>query len=124
MKILIVDDSAFSQIVTSNLIKKYIDNIDIYFAKDGNEGFEKYKDIKPDYIFVDLLMPNLSGKSLIKLIKEHDNKAKIIVISADVQKTVKEDMEKYNILTFVNKPFNQEKAETVCDMIRKIEHGK
>lgn len=118
IKILIVDDSKFSQKVTANLIKKYVVNSDICFADDGKEGYEKYKKINPDYILIDLLMPNISGKDLIKLIKCYDEDAKIVVISADVQNDVKKEIESYNIMSFINKPFNEEKAQYLCDMIR------
>lgn len=118
VKILIVDDSVFSQKMTASIIKKNLDNVEISFANDGQEGFIKYKEIKPDYIFLDLLMPKLNGKELIMLIKEYNNDAKIIVISADVQKNVREEIEAYNIMSFINKPFNGEKAQLVCEMIR------
>lgn len=118
LKILIVDDSNFSQKIISNLLKSFLDNAEFFFASDGREGFRKYKEIKPKYVFVDLLMPNINGKELIKLIKEYDASCKIIVISADVQKNVREDMESYNIMYFINKPFNQEKAKFICDKIR------
>lgn len=123
MRVLIVDDSNFSQMVTSNLIKKFTDDVDIYFADDGEAGFEKYKELKPDFIFVDLLMPKLNGKQLVKLIREYDKRAKIIIISADVQKTVKDEMEEYGIVAFINKPFNQEKAKAICDIMRN-DYGK
>lgn len=119
MKILIVDDSNFSQKITSNIIKKNINDAEIYFANDGNEGFKMYKRINPDYVFVDLLMPNLDGKEMIKLIKQYDYHAKIVVISADVQKSVKKEIEEeFNIISFVNKPFNEEKAKLIYDKIR------
>lgn len=118
IKILIVDDSNFSQRITANLIKKFLDNIDIYFANDGQEGLEAYKRTNPDYVFVDLLMPNMSGKEMIELIKKFRADAKIIVASADVQKSVKEDVESLGIISFINKPFNEEKAKIVCHMIR------
>lgn len=118
VKILIVDDSNFSQKITSNLIKKFINDLEIYYANDGQEGFEKYKKINPDYMFVDLLMPNINRKELIKLVKEYDSTAKIIVISADVQKNVKEEIKSYNIVSFINKPINEEKAKFICDIIR------
>lgn len=117
MKILIVDDSVFSQKITAKFINKFLDNVEIYYAKDGQEGLEKFKSLNPDYTFVDLLMPNLNGEQLIKLIKDFDKSAKIIVISADVQKNVREEVEKYNVMAFINKPFNDEKAQTVCNMI-------
>jgi two-component system chemotaxis response regulator CheY len=118
IKILIVDDSIFSQKITSNLIRQFLNNAEIYSSSDGKEGFETYKEINPDYVFIDLLMPNLNGKDLIKKIRDYDADAKIIVLTADVQKNVREEIEKYNVLSFINKPFNEEKAKTVCDMIR------
>lgn len=118
VKILIVDDSNFSQKVVSRLLKKFLDNVDIHFASDGQEGLDTYKNIKPDYVFADLLMPALDGKSMLKLIKEFDDEANIFVISADVQKSVREEIEQYNIIEFINKPLNEEKAKLICDKIR------
>lgn len=121
LKILIVDDSVFSQKITSNFIKKFLINVEFSFANSGKDGFIKYKNIKPDYVFIDLLMPEVNGKQLLKLIKELDNDAKIFVVSADVQKGIKAEIESCNIMSFVNKPFNEEKARMVCDMIREEE---
>ncbi|MBI6872648.1 response regulator [Clostridium aciditolerans] len=118
LKILIVDDSNFSQRTMANLIKKFLEDVDIYFANDGQEGLEAYKKISPDYTFVDLLMPNMSGKDMIGLIKEFRAEAKIIVASADVQKRVREEIEELGIMSFINKPFNEEKAKFICEMIR------
>lgn len=118
IKVLIVDDSVFSQKITANLIKSFLNNVEFFFANDGEEGLVKYKDIKPNYIFVDLLMPKLNGKELIKLIKKYNNNAKIIVLSADIQKSVRKEIELYNIMTFINKPFNEEKSHFICEMIR------
>ncbi|WP_446899690.1 response regulator [Clostridium sp. LBM24168] len=121
IKILIVDDSIFSQKITSNLIKKFMNNVELFFACDGIEGFKLYRKIMPDYVFLDLLMPNLNGRELIKLIKEYNNSARIIVISADVQKNVKEEIKNYNIVSFINKPFNEEKAKDICNIIKNKE---
>lgn len=122
MDILVVDDSTFSQRIIANLISKYLDSANIYFAKDGEEGLEKYKSIKPDYIFIDLLMPKLSGEDLIKLINEYDPNAKIIVVSADVQKSIKEEINSYGVMEFINKPFTEEKAKSICKIIRNEEN--
>lgn len=121
LKILIVDDSIFSQKTTANLIKKFLNNAEIFFAKDGREGFIKYKNNKPDYTFIDLLMPEINGQDLLKLIRELNNSAKIFVVSADVQKGIREEIEAYDVMMFINKPFNEEKAKLVCEMIRKKE---
>lgn len=119
MKLLVVDDSYFSQRITGDLLKKSIKDSEIYYAGDGEEGFKKYKSISPDYIFIDLLMPKMNGEELIKVLKEYDSNAKIFVVTADVQKSVKNEIEQYNILAFINKPFSAEKAKFISDLIRK-----
>ncbi len=118
VKVLIVDDSVFSQKIAANLIKKYMDDVELTFANDGEEGIELYEKFKPDFIITDLLMPKLSGQELIKLIKAQDESAKIIVISADVQKNIREEVEAYNILAFLNKPLQDEKAQLICNLMR------
>lgn len=118
MKVLIVDDSRFSQITNSKYVKKLYQLAEIQFASNGNEGFKKYKDFKPDYTLVDLLMPEVNGQELIKYIKEYDDNAKIIVITADVQKSVREELEAYGIKGFINKPLNEEKANLLFEIIK------
>ncbi len=123
MKILIVDDSVFSQKINAQYIRMFLKDAEIVFANDGLEGLERYKELQPDYVFLDLLMPKLHGKELLNLIKQHDHNARIIVISADVQKNVREEISQYGILQFINKPFNEEKAKTICGLIRDDYNG-
>ncbi len=118
MKILIVDDSRFTQLTTAKLLKDQIGDVEIFFANNGEEGFKKYKEFNPDYVFVDLLMPNVSGQQLIKLIKEYDKNSNIFVISADVQKNVREEIESYGVIQFINKPFTDEKVKLVTKIIK------
>ena len=118
MKILIVDDSRFSQITNSKFIRKLDPLAEIETARDGREGFKKYKEFKPDYLLVDLLMPEVSGQELIKYIKEYDRDAKIIVITADVQKSIREELEAYGVKGFINKPLNEEKARILFEIIK------
>ena len=118
MKILVVDDSRFTQLTMAKLLQSYIEDAEIFFASDGEDGFNKYKELKPDYVFVDLLMPIVSGQELVKLIKGYDTNSKIFVVSADVQKNVKKEIESYDIIKFINKPFTEEKAELVTKIIK------
>jgi CheY-like chemotaxis protein len=117
-KVLIVDDSVFSQKIAANLIKKYMGDAELSFANDGEEGIEQYEKLKPDFIITDLLMPKLSGQEMIRFIKAHDKEAKIVVVSADVQKNIREEVEAYNILDFFNKPMQDEKAQLICNLMR------
>ena len=118
--ILVVDDSIFSQKVTAHLLKETWpdENLQISFASDGEEGLKQFRTLKPDYIFVDLLMPKLSGMDLIRIVQAEGGSG-IIVVTADVQKSVREEIEAQNVMAFVNKPLNHEKIRLLCDrMVR------
>lgn len=120
VQVLIVDDSVFSQKVTAQLLKEVWPNedLEISFASNGEEGLREFRTLQPDYIFVDLLMPKLSGTDLIRMIQKEGDSG-IIVVTADVQKSVREEMEAQNIMAFVNKPLNREKMRLLCDrMVR------
>ncbi|WP_010632085.1 response regulator [Sporolactobacillus vineae] len=117
IKVLIVDDSKFSQKITASLIGKQLDGVAFEFADDGEEGLEKFKSDHPDYIVTDLLMPKLRGQDLIERIKQVDIDAKVIVLSADVQSKVREVVRQMHVLAFINKPMNEAKAKEIAAII-------
>ena len=120
---LIVDDSAFSQKVTANYIKKYFKDSSVDVAIDGEEGLKKFEACKPDCVFVDLLMPKISGKDLIPLLKKEGCR-NIVVLSADVQRGIREEVEALGITAFVNKPLNNETMQELSVKIEATENGK
>ena len=117
LKLLIVDDSKFTQKVEGNLFKEVIPDLEIYFANDGKEGVQKYIEINPDLTIVDLLMPNMTGMELLKEIKDIDKDAKLVVVSADVQEKVKQEAYDLGALVFVNKPMNKGKIEQILNIV-------
>lgn len=119
MKALVVDDSKFSLKMTTNLLRQVYKNIDIQCADNGYLGFDIYKETNPDFVLVDLLMPGISGKELIKMIFDYDKNAKILVLSADVQEKVRKEVLDLGVIGFINKPFNVEKAEKILDTVGK-----
>lgn len=118
MKILIVDDSKFSQRITSSLLSKNLPDAELNFADDGLDGLEKFKQIRPDFMIIDLLMPKLRGQDLIEEVKKIDYDAKIVVLSADVQRKVRDVIEKMGVQAFINKPLNEEKAKAIASLVR------
>lgn len=117
LKLLIVDDSKFTQKVEGNLFKEVVPDLEIYFANDGKEGLQKYSEINPDLTIVDLLMPNMTGMELLKEIKDIDEDAKMVVVSADVQEKVKQEAYDLGALAFVNKPINKAKIEEILNIV-------
>jgi two-component system chemotaxis response regulator CheY len=83
-KILIVDDSSIS----IKIIKSCIPNdkdYELFDAADGQIGVEKYKEIKPDLTFMDLTMPVMNGFQALEEIMKLDQRAIVIILTADVQ---------------------------------------
>lgn len=118
MRILIIDDSKFSQVTTAKLLRSIMPDLEIIFADDGEQGWQKYREHCPEYVLVDLLMPKLDGQTLIKMIKEDNQEANIVVISADVQLSVRQELEEYGIRAFFNKPFSLEKAQAIANLMK------
>lgn len=117
MKILIVDDSVFIQKSTKKIISEKFPDASIFLASSGEEGFEVYKEQHPDFILTDLLMPGIGGEEFARLVLQEDKQSKIIVVSADVQKSVLNELIEMGILAFINKPIVNEKATQLLKIL-------
>ncbi len=123
MKVLIVDDSLFFKSFMLKLFAKYLPECDLITASNGSEGFYLYQQEKPQVVLTDLLMPGLNGQELIKQIRAGDANTKIIVISADVQKAIRQEVEQMGVLAFFNKPLNDEKANQLISLLKEAFHA-
>jgi YesN/AraC family two-component response regulator len=117
LKVLVVDDSIFVRHFIRKLILDAYPDTEVLFASSGSDGFEIYKENKPDIIITDLLMPGVNGHELIKMVKSVNEDVKIFVLSADIQNAVKKEVLGYGVTAFLNKPLNDEKFQVVLDAI-------
>jgi len=69
-------------------------------------------------VITDLLMAGMGGVELIRLIKKHDKNSKIIVLSSDIQKAVKEEVGQLGVLLFINKPLNDDKVTALVNLLK------
>ncbi len=115
MKILIVDDSKLSRMVLKRQLNE-LGYSEILEAEDGRKALELVNEC--DVVFVDLLMPGMSGEELVEKIKRINENIKIIVLTANIQEKVKERMEKYGITYFVPKPITKEKIKKVIEILK------
>lgn len=83
IKVLVIDDSEVTHTFLKSFLEEY--NFVVYTCNDGLEGIQKSAELKPDLIFLDLMMPNLDGikmlqvKNVLKDIKD----IPVIVISGN-----------------------------------------
>lgn len=110
--ILVVDDAAFMRMMIRDILTK--EGYTIHEAVNGRDAVEKYGEIKPDLITMDITMPELDGISALRAIRESDPDARVLMVSAmGQQKMIVEALEA-GALDFLVKPFQPTKVlETV-----------
>ena len=83
IRVLIVEDAAYMREMLEEMLDQQRDRYEIVgFAANGREAVEKYKELMPDIVTMDLVMEVMDGIQAIKEIKRYDKKAKILVITA------------------------------------------
>ena len=86
--ILIADDSKASRGMMKASLPEDIQNTyEIVFAENGQEAVEQYQAHHPSLCFFDLTMPIMDGMDALKTIIETHPTAKIVIVTADTQKT-------------------------------------
>lgn len=118
MKILMVDDSQFFKGFLQKLFARYLPGAELIMACNGREALVIYEEERPDYVITDLLMPEMNGLEFIRRLKENDPQAKVIVITADIQKATREEVEGMGTIGFINKPLNNEKAGELLSLLK------
>lgn len=114
-RILIVDDAAFMRMMIKDILDK--NGFDVVGeAQDGKEAVEKFKELTPDLVTMDITMPEKDGVTALKEIKEIDSGAKIIMCSAMGQQAMVIDAIQAGAKDFIVKPFQ---ADRVIEAIQK-----
>ena len=115
-KILLVDDAAFMRKVVKDTLSKN-GYTDLYEAVDGADAVEKYTEISPDLVIMDITMPNMDGLQALKKIRESDPNAKIVMCTAMGQEGMVVDAIKSGAKDFIVKPFNAERIVQTVNTI-------
>lgn len=114
-KVLIVDDAAFMRMMIKDILSKNGYEV-VGEATDGADAIEKYKELKPDLVTMDITMPEMDGIMALKEIKKIDPDAKVIMCSAMGQQAMVIDAIQAGAKDFIVKPFQ---ADRVIEAIKK-----
>lgn len=120
MKILITDDSKMARRMVKKTLNEYNSEYnDILEGANGQEAIDLYKEHQPDIVFLDLTMPVKTGFEALDEIKEFDTNAKIVIISADIQKSAMEKVRDSGAFDFIKKPISIDKMTQIFAKLQK-----
>lgn len=110
--VLVVDDAAFMRMMIRDILAR--EGYVIHEAVNGRDAVEKYAEVKPDLVTLDITMPEMSGLEALRAIREAHPDARVLMVSAmGQQKMIVEALE-HGALDFLVKPFQPTKVlETV-----------
>lgn len=114
-RIMIVDDAAFMRMMLRDILTKGGYEV-VGEAENGLKAIEKYKEVSPDLVLMDITMPELDGIGAVKQIKAVDPNAKIIMCSAMGQQAMVLESIQAGARDFIVKPFQ---ADRIIDAIGK-----
>jgi len=115
-RIMIVDDAIFMR----QVLKEILTEVGYEIAGEvgrGNEVLDTYKEVKPDLVTMDIMLPGIDGIEAVKQIIKHDPEAKIIMISALGQDELVDEALDAGALGFIVKPFI---PSQVLEVIKKV----
>jgi len=104
---LVVDDAVFMRKMIGDILKKEGYEV-VGEAENGKEAVDKYVELKPDLVTMDIVMPkvgDIDGIGAVKQIMEKDSKAKILMVSAMGQHALVVEAIQAGAKDFVTKPF-------------------
>ncbi|MEA4947546.1 MAG: response regulator [Oscillospiraceae bacterium] len=106
-KVLIVDDAAFMRISIKNSLSK--NGFDVVGeAENGAVAVEKYRELSPDIVTMDITMPVMGGLDALKAIIGMDPGARVIMVSAMGQEAIVRDAVLSGARGFIVKPFKED----------------
>ncbi len=71
----------------------------------GKDAVELYHKLKPDIVFLDVLMPHYDGFYAVTTIQKTDPNVKVIMVTADLTQDTADRLEEMNITDIIYKPY-------------------
>jgi len=116
IKVLIVDDDLTLRDMYAERMK--VEGYDVHIAKDGDEGIEMAKDVKPDVVLLDIMMPGTNGFGVLEALQKDPTTERIpiLMLSALIQEENKAKIKDAGAIGYIVKS-----ESTPADIIQKIQ---
>lgn len=106
-KVLIVDDAGFMRLALKSMLEKNEFAV-VGEASNGTIAVQKYRELKPDVVTMDITMPEMDGINALEQIQKIDPNAKIVMVSAMGQEVIVRKSILLGAKSFIVKPYKEE----------------
>jgi two-component system chemotaxis response regulator CheY len=122
-RVLVVDDAIFMRKMISDILEG--NGLEVVGEADtGVLAVEKYKELKPDLVTMDIIMPEMNGIDAVRQIMSIDSNAKIVMCSALGQQALVQDALSAGAKDFLIKPFNPSRViEVVSKILNQVQNA-
>jgi DNA-binding response OmpR family regulator len=116
--LLIVDDEIYARDRLAGFVRKQ--GFNVITASTGDEGIRAYKENKPDFVFLDVMLPDLDGDDVFKYIKEFDPAAVVYFITGRDDLFVSNKTIAQEAKGLLAKPLDLQEIARILDREREI----
>jgi two-component system, chemotaxis family, chemotaxis protein CheY len=114
-KILVVDDSGLAR----RMIRKILEELghEVEDVADGAQALERYLLNHHHAVVLDLLMHGMYGVEVLEKLKQLNPELPVIIATADIQRTTRDQVKERGAAAMVNKPVTKEQMGEVLDIV-------
>lgn len=116
--ILVIDDSPFASQQIKDVVEEHGYEV-IDYARNGEEGIEKYKETHPDFVILDIIMPGIDGLETAELLLREDPKAKIMMLSSLCDAGTMEEVKSIGLKYLIPKPLDADVLLATLELLKK-----
>lgn len=117
--IMVVDDSPFASKQIKDIVEDNGYEV-IGYAKDGEEAIELYKELKPDIVILDIIMPGLNGLETAEILKKQDPAVKILMLSSLCDAGTMEEVKSIGVQHLIPKPLEADVLLASLELVSKF----
>ena len=117
--IMVVDDSPFASKQIKDIVEDNGYEV-IGYAKDGEEAIELYKELKPDIVKLDIIMPGLNGLETAEILKKQDPAVKILMLSSLCDAGTMEEVKSIGVKHLIPKPLEADVLLASLELVSKF----
>ena len=112
MKVLIVDDNVLTRTMIKDVLLEMAHQV-AGEAENGDEAIKLYKELSPDLVLLDLIMPGKTGLEVLEELRSINPVAKVVMVTAVQQDEISKQLFEKGATAILHKPFSYGEFEAV-----------